>query len=75
MRPGHIFTVEPMINEKTWVDKLWPDNWTAVTRDGGRSAQYEHTFLITDDGFEVLTARPGTSRTEIMPFDPEKFRR
>ena len=75
LRKGHIFTVEPMINEGTWVDTLWPDKWSAVTRDGKRSAQFEHTFLITEDGFEILTFKPGTSKTEMMPFDPEKFRR
>ena len=35
----------------------WPDEWTAVTRDGSRSAQFEHTLLITNDGYEILTAR------------------
>jgi Xaa-Pro aminopeptidase len=35
----------------------WPDEWTAVTRDGSRSAQFEHTILITEDGYEILTAR------------------
>lgn len=55
MRPGHIFTIEPMINEGTWQDEHWPDNWTAVTKDGKRSAQFEHTLLITDDGVEILT--------------------
>mmetsp|Transcript_3507 Transcript_3507/g.10789 ORF Transcript_3507/g.10789 Transcript_3507/m.10789 type:complete len:350 (+) Transcript_3507:231-1280(+) len=75
MRESHIFTVEPMINEKGWQDNLWPDNWTAVTRDGRRSAQFEHTFMVTETGVEILTARPGTSRTEIMPYDPEVFRR
>jgi methionine aminopeptidase len=39
MRPGHIFTIEPMINLGASQDKTWPDNWTAVTADGMRSAQ------------------------------------
>jgi methionyl aminopeptidase len=39
----------------------WPDNWTAATEDGKRSAQFEHTLLITEDGVEVLTARLPTS--------------
>jgi methionyl aminopeptidase len=55
MRPGHTFTIEPMISEGTWKDEHWPDNWTAVTADGKRSAQFEHTLLITETGVEVLT--------------------
>ena len=57
MKPGNIFTIEPMINEGDWKCTTWLDNWTAVTTDGKRSAQFEHTLLITDDGVEVLTAR------------------
>ena len=41
----------------TWRDVTWPDNWTAVTQDGKRSAQFEHTLLVTETGCEVLTAR------------------
>ncbi|CAN0084680.1 unnamed protein product, partial [Discosporangium mesarthrocarpum] len=40
-------------------DITWPDNWTAVTADGKRSAQFEHTLLVTSDGCEILTAREG----------------
>ena len=57
MKPGNIFTIEPMINEGTWELVTWKDDWTAVTVDGKRSAQFEHTILITEDGCEVLTAR------------------
>lgn len=57
MRPGHIFTIEPMINAGTWKDVTWSDDWTAATVDGKRSAQFEHTILITEDGCELLTAR------------------
>lgn len=57
MKPGHVFTVEPMINLGTSGDKTWDDNWTAVTRDGKRSAQFEHTVLVTETGCEILTAR------------------
>lgn len=61
MQPGHTFTIEPMINEGVWQDVHWPDGWTATTKDGKRSAQFEHTLLITDTGCEVLTARlPGS---------------
>jgi len=56
MKAGHTFTIEPMINEGSWHDVLWPDNWTSVTKDGKRSAQFEHTILITETGCEVLTA-------------------
>ena len=56
MQPGHIFTIEPMINVGTWQSTLWPDDWTAVTRDGKRSAQFEETLLITEDGVEVSPA-------------------
>jgi methionyl aminopeptidase len=59
MKPGHVFTIEPMINEGTHRDEQWPDNWTAVTRDGKRSAQFEHTILVTETGFEVLTLGNG----------------
>jgi len=55
LKPGHTFTIEPMICEGTWRDELWPDNWTAVTVDGRRSAQFEHTLLVTEEGIEILT--------------------
>ncbi|KAJ3117608.1 Methionine aminopeptidase 1 [Phlyctochytrium bullatum] len=55
MKAGHVFTIEPMISEGVWRDTQWPDNWTAVTADGKRSAQFEETLLVTEDGVEVLT--------------------
>ncbi|MCI0652727.1 MAG: type I methionyl aminopeptidase [Planctomycetes bacterium] len=55
LRSGMVFTLEPMINEGTWRHVLWDDRWTAVTADLGRSAQFEHTLVVTDDGVEVLT--------------------
>ncbi|XP_006819629.1 methionine aminopeptidase 1-like, partial [Saccoglossus kowalevskii] len=57
MKPGHTFTIEPMISEGVWKDLTWPDNWTAVTQDGRNSAQFEHTLLVTDTGCEILTQR------------------
>eukprot|EP00211_Chloroparvula_japonica_P017002 CAMPEP_0119125120 /NCGR_PEP_ID=MMETSP1310-20130426/4494_1 /TAXON_ID=464262 /ORGANISM="Genus nov. species nov., Strain RCC2339" /LENGTH=279 /DNA_ID=CAMNT_0007115151 /DNA_START=290 /DNA_END=1126 /DNA_ORIENTATION=- len=57
MKPGHIFTIEPMINVGRWQDILWPDDWTSVTRDGKRSAQFEQTLLVTETGCEILTGR------------------
>ena len=57
--PGMIFTVEPMINLGVWQHKLLDDHWTAVTVDGERSAQFEHTVLVTDCGAEILTTTMG----------------
>jgi methionyl aminopeptidase len=56
-RAGMTFTIEPMISLGSYKDKTWPDDWTAVTVDGSRSAQFEHTLLVTEKGVEVLTAR------------------
>jgi methionyl aminopeptidase len=53
--PGMVFTVEPMINLGRREVKVLPDKWTAVTRDGSLSAQFEQTVLVTADGFESLT--------------------
>ncbi|MBX7096125.1 MAG: type I methionyl aminopeptidase [Myxococcaceae bacterium] len=55
MVEGMTFTIEPMINAGSHEDALWPDDWTAVTKDLRRSAQFEHTILVTKDGAEVLT--------------------
>ncbi|KAI8136990.1 peptidase M24, structural domain-containing protein [Fennellomyces sp. T-0311] len=55
LKPGHVFTIEPMICEGDYNDVLWPDGWTATTRDGKLSAQFEHTMLVTETGVEVLT--------------------
>lgn len=55
IKPGHVFTIEPMINLGTWQDVTWPDNWTSSTRDGKRSAQFEHCMVCTKDGVELLT--------------------
>jgi methionyl aminopeptidase len=58
LEPGMTFTVEPMINAGKRHVKLLPDNWTVVTKDRSLSAQWEHTVLVTADGYEVLTIRP-----------------
>lgn len=55
MRPGMTFTVEPMLNQQAAEAKILSDGWTAVTIDGGLSAQFEHTVLVTEDGVEILT--------------------
>ncbi|XP_013164476.1 PREDICTED: methionine aminopeptidase 1 isoform X2 [Papilio xuthus] len=59
MKPGHCFTIEPMINEGGWRDEQWPDHWTAVTADGSWSAQFEQTLLVTETGCDILTKREG----------------
>jgi methionyl aminopeptidase len=55
MRPGMVFTIEPMITMGTWRHAMWDDGWTAVTADHQRTAQFEHMVLVTDDGVDVLT--------------------
>ncbi len=56
-KPGMCFTIEPMITLGSHRDKTWPDDWTSVTVDGKRTAQFEHTLLVTETGVEILTAR------------------
>ncbi len=55
LRPGMTLTVEPMVNAGKAPVRLLPDGWTVVTKDHSLSAQWEHTVLVTDDGYEVLT--------------------
>jgi len=55
IEPGMTFTIEPMLNLGTVEWDMWDDNWTIVTKDRKRSAQFEHTLLITDSGAEILT--------------------
>lgn len=57
LETGMIFTIEPMVNIGKRDVKLLPDDWTVITRDRSLSAQWEHTILVTDDGYEVLTLR------------------
>ncbi|MCP5158886.1 MAG: type I methionyl aminopeptidase [Gammaproteobacteria bacterium] len=59
--PGMIFTIEPMINAGKRHVKLLPDGWTVVTKDHSVSAQWEHTVLVTETGYEILTLSPGTT--------------
>jgi len=66
MRPGMTFTIEPMITIGAWQHRMWDDDWTAVTTDGKRTAQFEHTILVTDDGYDVLTGGEGAA----SPFAP-----
>ena len=55
LEPGMTFTIEPMLNLGTHEWRMWDDGWTVLTRDGRRSAQFEHTVLVTDSGVEILT--------------------
>ncbi|MBQ18548.1 MAG: type I methionyl aminopeptidase [Planctomycetaceae bacterium] len=66
--PGTCFTIEPMINTGTWHTVMdESDGWTVRTRDGGLSAQWEHTLLMTEEGVEILT------RTENGPREGHRF--
>ncbi len=55
IEPGMTFTIEPMLTLGTIDYDVWPDRWTVVTKDRRRTAQFEHTLLVTDDGSEILT--------------------
>jgi len=59
VEPGMTFTIEPMINAGKKDVRLLADDWTVVTRDHSLSAQWEHTVLVTANGYEVLTKTPG----------------
>ncbi len=58
LKPGMIFTIEPMINAGKATTKHLPDGWTVVTKDHSLSAQWEHMVAVTESGFEVLTHWP-----------------
>ncbi|GAA0357367.1 type I methionyl aminopeptidase [Microbispora corallina] len=53
--PNMTFTIEPMLTLGTIDYEIWPDRWTAVTKDRKRTAQFEHTILVTETGHEILT--------------------
>jgi methionyl aminopeptidase len=57
LQPGMCFTIEPMVNAGRRQVKVLPDGWTVVTKDRSLSAQWEHTILVTPDGYEILTLR------------------
>jgi len=59
LKEGMTFTIEPMINAGSFKTKVKADGWTAVTKDGRLSAQFEHTMVVTADGVEVFTNRKG----------------
>lgn len=57
LKPGMVFTIEPMINQGKAAVKLLGDNWTVVTKDRKLSAQWEHTLTVTETGYEIFTLR------------------
>jgi methionyl aminopeptidase len=67
LEAGMIFTVEPMINAGRREIRDLADGWTIVTRDHSLSAQWEHTVLVTESGFEVLTVSAGTPARPALP--------
>ncbi|WVQ71825.1 methionine aminopeptidase, type I [Cryptococcus sp. DSM 104548] len=64
MEAGQVFTIEPMVNLGSANLEHWNDDWTAVTVDGRRSAQFEETILITETGAEILTRFPASSSSK-----------
>lgn len=58
LKKGMIFTIEPMINIGTYEGITLEDDWTVITADGKDSAQFEHTLVVTDTGYEILTSSP-----------------
>lgn len=60
MKPGMVFTIEPMINAGAADCELQPDGWTVKTKDGALSAQFEHTIVVTSKGPEILSKLPET---------------
>ena len=63
-----VFTIEPMLNAGKRETKQLNDGWTVVTADGRRTAQFEHTVLVTDDGVEILTlCDDGSAAETVVP--------
>ncbi len=62
LEPGMTFTIEPMINAGRPATRLLRDQWTVVTKDRSLSAQWEHTILVTEQGYEILTLSPQEAR-------------
>ena len=59
LKPGMVLAIEPMVTMGSYDVKILDDGWTAVTKDGGLAAHFEHTIAVTDDGPEVLTSKSG----------------
>jgi methionyl aminopeptidase len=75
MEAGQVFTIEPMICEGKSDAYMWKDDWTATTVDGKRSAQFEHTLLVTEDGVEALTGKIETSPIQFWERESKVVRR
>lgn len=71
MATGHTFTIEPMICEGSNKVLNWPDDWTATTVDGKRSAQFEHTLVVTKDGVEAMTCKNENSMLQFWEKESE----
>src|SRR5690606_32980793 len=67
LKPGMLFTIEPMINLGKASVKVLSDGWTAVTRDRSLSAQFEHTVGVTEDGCEIFTRSPAGRDNPLAP--------
>lgn len=67
LKAGMIFTIEPMVNAGKREIRELPDGWTIVTKDHSLSAQWEHTVLVTETGFEVLTVSAGSPAMPALP--------
>ena len=65
MVEGQTFTIEPMLTLGKTKGTFWSDKWTVTTVDGCLTAQFEHTLLVTKDGVDILTARPGGERLDV----------
>jgi len=74
MATGHTFTIEPMICEGSAKVLNWPDDWTATTVDGKRSAQFEHTLVITPDGVEAMTCKNENSMLQFWEKESEVYK-
>ena len=68
--PGMIFTIEPMVNAGRKEIRNMADGWTVVTRDHSLSAQWEHSILVTETGYEVLTVSPGVPQPPAFITEP-----
>ena len=74
MAIGHTFTIEPMICEGSAKVLNWPDDWTATTVDGKRSAQFEHTLVVTPDGVEAMTCKDENSMLQFWEKESEVYK-
>ena len=73
LQAGMIFTIEPMINAGRRDIRMLGDGWTVVTKDHALSAQWEHTVLVTETGFEVLTLSAGSPAIPVFIGDPDSI--